>query len=141
MIHFQLVSSSGIKFDEEAYEILIPTQDGTIAVFEDHMPLLSAGSPGVISVRKKPTDRDSDMEQFAINGGVMEVDGKNIRFLSDDVTASDEVSEKEAEAALARAQELMAGAKDQVALQEAKRMMHHSSAQLHVAKLKKRRHY
>src|SRR5438132_145952 len=111
MIHFQLVSSSGIKFDEEAYEILVPTKAGTIAVFEDHMPILSAGSPGVISVRKKPADRDSEMEQFAINGGVVEVDGKNIRFLSDDVTAPDEISEQEAEAALKRAQELLAGAK------------------------------
>jgi len=140
MIHFQLVSAGGIKFDDDVYEVLVPTKDGTIAVFEEHMPLLSAGDPGVISVRKKPNDRQDDMEQFAVSGGILEVDGKTLRFLSDEVTTSDEASEQAAEAAMARAQELMAGATTQVALHEAKRLLHHSSAQLHVAKLKRRRH-
>lgn len=140
MINFQLVAPSGIKFSGDVYEVLIPTQAGVVAVFEEHMPLISAGSPGVISVRKKAGDRDSEMEQFAITGGVMEVDGKNLRFLSDEISTSEEVSEQEAEAALVRARDLMANAKTQVALNEAKRLMHHSSAQLHIAKLKKRRH-
>jgi ATP synthase F1 epsilon subunit len=140
MIHFELVSVAGTKFDDEAYEILIPTQDGTIAVLEDHMPLISAAQPGVISVRKKASDRDDAMEHFAINGGVMEVDGKNLRFIADDVTAAEEISEKEAEAALARAEELVAKAGTQTALVEAQRMLHHSRAQLNVAHLKRRHH-
>lgn len=140
MIHFELVSVAGTKFDDEAYEILIPTQDGTIAVLEDHMPLISAAQPGVISVRKKASDRDDDMEHFAINGGVMEVDGKNLRFIADDITAAEEISEKEAEAALARAEELVAKAGTQTALSEAQRMLHHSQAQLNVSRLKRRHH-
>ena len=140
MINFQLVSSSGVKFEGDVYEVLLPTKDGTIAVFEDHMPLISAGVAGVISVRKKASDRDSDMEQFAVNGGVLEVDGKSLHFLSDDVTTSDEISEKEAEAALERAHQLVAGASSRSAVQEAHRALHHSTAQLHVARLKKRHH-
>ena len=140
MINFQLVSSSGVKFEGDVYEVLLPTKDGTIAVFEDHMPLISAGMAGVISVRKKASDGDSDMEQFAVNGGVLEVDGKSLHFLSDDVTTSDEISEKEAEAALERAHQLVAGATSRGAIQEAHRALHHSTAQLHVARLKKRRH-
>ena len=140
MIHFELVSVSDTKFDGEAYEVLIPTQDGTIAVLEDHMPLISAAQPGVISVRKKATDRDDAMEHFAINGGVMEVDGKNLRFIADDITAAEEISEKEAEAALARAEELVSKAGTQTALSEAQRMLHHSRAQLNVARLKRRHH-
>ena len=140
MINFQLVSSSGVKFEGDVYEVLLPTKDGTIAVFEDHMPLISAGMAGVISVRKKASDRDSDMEQFAVNGGVLEVDGKSLHFLSDDVTTSDEISEKEAEAALERAHQLVASATSRGAIQEAHRALHHSTAQLHVARLKKRRH-
>jgi F-type H+-transporting ATPase subunit epsilon len=140
MIHFQLVSSSGTKFDDDAYEVLVPTKDGTIALFEDHMPLISAGAPGVINVRKQPSDADSAMESFAVSGGVVQVDGKTIRFISDEVDAPDEVSEGEAEAALKRAQELMANAQTQVQLHEAKRLLSHTSARLHVARLKKRRH-
>lgn len=140
MIHFQLVSVQGTKFDDEAYEVLIPTQDGEIAVLEDHMPLISAAQPGVISVRKKASDRNDDMEHFAINGGVMEVDGKTLRFIADDVTAAEEISEKEAEAALARAEALVGNAGSQTALAEAQRILHHSRAQLNVARLKRRHH-
>lgn len=140
MLHFQLVSVSGTKYDGDAYEVLVPTRDGTIAIFEDHMPLISAGMPGVISVRRKQSDRDDDMDQFAVKGGVIEIDGKTLRFLSDDVTEPEDVSEKEAEAALTRAQELVAGADSHAELEEAHRVLRHTTAQLHVARLKKRRH-
>ncbi len=42
MLHFQLVSTQGLKYDGEAYEVLVPTTGGTIAVFEDHMPLIAS---------------------------------------------------------------------------------------------------
>lgn len=140
MIHFELVSVEGTKFDGEAYEVVIPTKDGEIAVFQDHMPLVSAGVPGVISVRQKQTDNDSELQQFAVNGGIMEVDGSSIRYIADDVTAAEDVNEKEAEAALARAEEQVKNAGTQTALAEAKRVLHHSQAQLNIARLK-RRHY
>jgi ATP synthase F1 epsilon subunit len=140
MIHFQLVSVAGSKFDQDVYEVLVPTKDGTIAVFEDHMPIISAAAPGVLSIRKKQSDHDNDMQNFAVNGGIIEVDGKNIRFLSEEVTAPEDVSEKEAEAAYARAQELIKGAGNRAALDEAHRVLHHSSAQLRVAQLRRRKH-
>ncbi len=140
MIHFQLVSVSGTKFDDDAYEVLIPTPSGTIALFEDHMPLISASAPGVISVRKKMNDPDSAMEVFAVSGGVAQVDGKTLRFISDEVNAPEDLSESEAEAAHKLAQELMAGAQSHIELHEAKRALAHSSAQLHVARLRTRHH-
>jgi F-type H+-transporting ATPase subunit epsilon len=140
MMHFQLVSSQGAKFDGEAYEVLVPTSGGTIAIFEDHMPLISSVGGGVVSVRVKQSDRDSNMQHFAVSGGIMQVEGKTLRFLSDDVTADDEVNEREAEAALSRAQELIANAGTRHALNEAHRALHHSTAQLHIARLKRRHH-
>jgi ATP synthase F1 epsilon subunit len=140
-MQFQLVSAQGVKYDGEAYEVIVPTMAGTVAIFSDHMPMISAAAPGILSVRKKAGDRDEAMEQFAVAGGALQVDGKTVRFLSDDITAPDEASEQAAEAAMAKAQDLMSKASDQVALHEAKRLLHHSSAQLHVARLKKRRHH
>ena len=140
MIHFQLVSSTGTKFDDDVYEVLLPTQSGAVAVFQDHMPMISAAQPGVISVRKKIGDKDADMEHFAINGGVLEVDGKVLRFLSDDITAADDVNEKDAQTALARAEELIRTAGSQKDLAEAHRVLHTSRAQLNVARLKRRHH-
>jgi F-type H+-transporting ATPase subunit epsilon len=141
VIHFQLVSTKGTKYDDDAYEVLVPTQDGVIALFEGHMPLISAVAAGVISVRKEANDPDGQMEEFAVSGGVVQVDGKIARFLSDEVNTPEDISEAEAEAAMKRAQELMGSAENQVALHEAKRLLQHSSAKLHVARLKKRKHY
>ena len=140
MLKFQLVSSGGTKFNGEAYEVLVPTKAGTIALFLDHMPLVSTASAGVISIRKKANDRDTEMEHFAVSGGVIQVDGKGAHFLSDDVTASHEVSESAAAAALARAEELMKDAKTHIALSQARHLIRHRSAQLHVARLKRRHH-
>jgi F-type H+-transporting ATPase subunit epsilon len=140
MMHFQLVSTQGLKFDGDAYEVLIPTVGGDIAVFEDHMPLISAARAGMVSVRVKQSDSDAQMEHFAVNGGIMQVQGKTLRFLSDDVTASDDVNEKQAEVALARAEELVQSAGSQKELAEAHRVLHHSQAQLHVARIKRRHH-
>ena len=140
MMHFRLVSAQGVKYDDEAYEVLVPTKGGTIAVFENHMPLISAASGGVVSVRAKQSDSDASMEHFAVSGGVMQIDGKDLVFLSDDITAGDEVNEQQAEAALARAEELIKTAGSRAQLHEAHRLMHHSQAQLHVARLKRRHH-
>ena len=140
MIHFQLVSVGGLKFDHDVYEVLVPTQGGTIALFENHMPLISAGAAGVISVRKEASTRDDDMEHFAVSGGMIQIDGRTARFISDEVTTTEEVSEQEAETARARAEELVAGAESHTALHEAKRTLQHSSAQLQLARLKKRHH-
>ncbi|HSX17964.1 MAG TPA: ATP synthase F1 subunit epsilon [Candidatus Saccharimonadales bacterium] len=139
-LHFQLISATDVKYDDEAYEVLVPTKDGMVAVFEDHMPLLSAGAAGVLSVRKKASDSPNTMEHFAVYGGILQVDGKSARFVTDDVTTTEEVSEQEAQEALARAQEMVAGAGTRQALHEAKMVMHHQEARLHLARLKRRHH-
>jgi ATP synthase F1 epsilon subunit len=126
MMNFKLVSAQGAKFDGEAYEVVIPTNAGTIAVFENHMPLISSAGAGVVSVRVKQSDSDSDMENFAVSGGLMQVHGKDLIFLSDDITAPDDVTEQEAEAALSRAQQLIDSAETRTQLDEAHRLLHHS---------------
>lgn len=139
-MNFQLVSSSGSKYDDEAYEVLVPTPTGTIAIFQDHMPLVSTATAGVLSVRRKSTDSDSDMESFAINGGILETDGKSVRFISEDISTPEDINEVQAQDAMRRAEEAIKNAGSQTALNEAQRLLRHSSAQLQVARLKKRHH-
>ena len=140
MIHFQLISATGVKFDDEAYEVLVPTKDGVVAVFEDHMPLISAGVPGVLSVRKKAEDSDQELEDFAVYGGVLQADGKTARFVTEDVTAADEVSEQESREALERAQKLVSAAGTREDLREAQSVMPHHEVRLNLARLKRRHH-
>jgi F-type H+-transporting ATPase subunit epsilon len=138
MIHFQLVTLSGVKYDQDAYEVILPTLDGQIGVLTDHMPLISAATAGIISVRKSPKDPDSAMDHFATFGGVVEVAHNTLRVLVDEADHGDSISEAEAQEALERAQKLRVEAKDETSLEHAQELIDRSEVRLQVAKLHRR---
>lgn len=138
MFHFQLVSLSGKKFDEEVYEVILPTLDGEIGVLQDHMPLVSVAKTGVIAVRRTPKDPDARREYFATNGGAIEVTDNTLRVLVDEADRADDINEAEVQKALARAQKMKAEAKDQVSLEHAQQLVDRQAVRLQVAALRRR---
>ena len=138
MIRFQLVALTGTKFDGDAYEIVLPTLDGEIGVLQDHMPLVSVATTGVVAVRREPRDADRDREYFAISGGVIEISGNTLRMLVDEADNADDINEAEAEAAHERARALKAEAKDEVSLERAQQLVDRHAVRLQVASLKRR---
>lgn len=141
MIHFQLVALSGTKFDDDAYEVVLPTLDGEIGVLQDHMPLVSVATTGVIYVRRHAKDPDRERELFATNGGVIEVSNNTLRVLVDEADHANDINEAEAEAAHQRALQMKAEAKDQVSLEHAQAMVDRHAVRLQVASLKRRHHH
>ena len=139
MIHFRLVSQTGVKYDQDVYEVVLPTLDGEIGVLTDHMPLVSVVSDGVISVRVNPRDNDRDLIYFATNGGVIEVSDNNLNILVDEADHEDSINEAEAKAAYEKAQKLKAEAKDQISLENAQKMIDRQAVRLQVASLKRHR--
>ncbi len=139
MIKFQLISLDGVKYDEDVYEILLPTLDGEIGVLPGHMPLISAATHGVISVRRVSSDKDDMMEQFAISGGVIEVANNTLRVLVDEADHAEDINEAEAQKAMELAQKMKSEAKDQVSLEHAQTLIDRSAVRLQVAGLKRRR--
>jgi F-type H+-transporting ATPase subunit epsilon len=138
MIHFQLVALSGTKFDDDVYEVVLPTLEGNIGVLQDHMPLVSVATTGAIMVRRHARDTDRECEFFATNGGLIQVSENTLRVLVDEADHADSISEAEAEAAYERAQQMKAEAKDQVSLEHAQALVDRTSTRLHVAGLKRR---
>ncbi len=108
MFHFQLVSISGKKFDEDVYEVILPTLDGEIGVLQDHMPLVSVAKTGVIMVRRNQSDPDRERDSFAPNGGAIEVSDNTLRVLVDEADVADALNETEAQKALERAEKMAA---------------------------------
>jgi F-type H+-transporting ATPase subunit epsilon len=137
MIRFQLFSLSGPKFDDDVYEITLPTLDGVIGVMPDHMPLISVATDGVILVRHRASDRDDQREIFAISGGVIQVENNILKVLVDEADHADEINEAEVQKALERAKKMKAEAKDQVSLELAQSLMDRSAVRLQVANLKR----
>jgi F-type H+-transporting ATPase subunit epsilon len=138
MIHFQLVALSGTKFDDDVYEVVLPTLEGEIGVLQDHMPLVSVATTGAIAVRRNEKDSDAGRDFFAISGGVIEVSDNKLKVLVDEADHADEISESEAEAAMARAQKLKAEATDEVSLEHAQALVDRHAVRLQVAGLKRR---
>lgn len=136
---FELVTPAGTAFSEDVYEVLLPTEAGQIAILPHHMDIVSVAAPGVISIRKRQDDKDSAMDHFATNGGIIEVVDGTIRLLADDVEHSDDVDEAKAQEALKKAQEMRASADDQISISEAEAIIEHSLARLKVADLKRRK--
>lgn len=143
MLHFELVTLTGTKFAQEVYEVRLPTPDGEIGVFPEHMPLVTIATPGVILVRPKANTPDDLVEVFATNGGVIEIGANNVRVLVDEADNAKDINEKEAQEAYERAKQLKAEAKDQLSLDEAQKLMDRSAVRLKVAELKRhsKKHY
>lgn len=139
MIHLQLITLTGSKFDDDVYEVVLPTLDGEIGVLQDHMPLISVATTGVVSVRRQPRDADSAREFFAISGGVIQVEGNRLRVIVDEADHADSINQAEAEEAHQRALAMKAEAKDQVSMEHAQAMVDRQAVRLQVADLHRRR--
>ena len=138
MFRFQLVTITGSKFDDEVYEVVLPTLDGQIGVLAHHMPLVSVVTNGVIMVRRNRTDPDHARDLFATNGGVIDVSDNVLRVLVDEADKAEDINESEAQAALERAEKMRAEAKDQISLDHAQSLVDRQAVRLQVAGLRRR---
>lgn len=136
----QLITLTGLKMDEDVYEVILPTSEGDIAVYPGHEPLVTIAAPGILAVRRKRGDLDEAREFFALNGGVAEIDTSRLRILVDDADRPDEIVEAEAQKALELAQKQKAEAKTQVELDKAQAMIDRSAVRIKVAGLRRRHH-
>lgn len=140
MIRLRLIALTGVHFDDDVYEVMLPTEAGEIGVYQDHASLLGVVAPGVVAIRKDRKVRDEEREFVAIYGGTVEVLNNVITVLVDEVDDSSEVNEAEAKKAHQRALEMKDKAKDALSLQEAQKLIDRSSVRLKLAGLKKHSH-
>jgi F-type H+-transporting ATPase subunit epsilon len=138
-MHLQLITMTGVRVDEDIYEITAPTAAGPISVFPGHEALVSVAIPGALAVRYKKGDPDTALEYFAISGGVIEVSQTAVRVLVDEADHGDDIIVAESQAALDRAMKLRSEAKSQVDIDHAKELIDRHTVRLQVANL--RRHH
>lgn len=140
MLNFSLITPEREVITQEVYEVILPTQDGEIAILPHHLPIISLLKAGVISLRLKKEDKDTQLEHLAVKGGFLEMDGNNIKVMADIAYKASEVSEIEANEARKKALELKEKATDKVSLADATSALEHSLIQLKLVTLRKRKH-
>lgn len=138
-MNLELITLLGIKIDKPAYEIIIPTADGEIAVFPGHEPLVTIVVAGAIAVRYNKDDKNDKLDYFAISGGVVEISQTAVRVLVDEADNGDDIIEAESKAALARAIELRDNASNQIELEKAHQLVDRHMVRLKVADLRRHR--
>lgn len=135
----ELITLTGPKFEEEIYEVSLPTDEGTITVLPHHVPIVTLAVPGIITIRRRKDDSDDKLEQFATNGGIIEIAGDAVRLLVDEADHADEIVEAEARQALERAKLAKQEAKDQLELDKAEALIDRAAVRLKVAELPRHR--
>src|SRR4030065_1093677 len=98
-MQIEIVTPEKIAYSEEADQVTLPTADGEITVLPNHVPLVTKLLPGELIVKK-----GGQYIVLASGGGFAEIDGKKVSVVTDLAQRPEEIDEKEAEAAVERAQ-------------------------------------
>jgi F-type H+-transporting ATPase subunit epsilon len=137
-MNLQLITLFGTKVDREVYEVILPTADGEIGVFPGHEPLVSLAIPGAIAFRQEKSGAHSDLDYYAISGGVIEITPERVKVLVDEADSGEDIIEAETKAALERAIKMRDNATNQVELEKAHQLVDRQAIRLKVADLHRR---
>jgi F-type H+-transporting ATPase subunit epsilon len=101
-IRCEIVSQDRMVFEGNADMVIIPGVDGDMGILPNHAPLLSTLRFGILKVRYQGQEED-----FAVAGGVVEVQPEIITILADAAENVREIDVARAEAAKRRAEEIL----------------------------------
>ena len=102
-IRLDFVSQDHPVFSGDVSEIVAPGVDGQLGILPMHAPLMTILTAGEVRVKRADTEELS----FAVSSGWMEVRPDHVTILARTAERSDEIDVQRAEAARARAEELL----------------------------------
>jgi F-type H+-transporting ATPase subunit epsilon len=98
-LHLEIVTPEARAFTGEARQVVIPGVEGELGILPDHMPLMTQLLPGELRVTT-----DEGELNFAIGEGFLEVRPDRVSVLADMAIKEEDIDEKTAEEAVARAE-------------------------------------
>ena len=97
----KILAAERVFYDGACVSLTVPTLDGLYGVQAKHEDVILAVVPGTLTVR---TDAGEGIVA-AVSGGVLKMEDNEALLLADTVERADEIDEKRAERAAARAKE------------------------------------
>lgn len=101
-IRVEIASQDRMVFEGQADMVIVPGVDGEMGILPNHAPLLSTLSFGILKLRYQGHEED-----FAVAGGVIEVQPDIITVLADRAENVAEIDVARAEQAKRRAEEML----------------------------------
>ncbi|PJE76041.1 ATP synthase F1 subunit epsilon [Candidatus Uhrbacteria bacterium CG10_big_fil_rev_8_21_14_0_10_48_11] len=135
-VTFEIATPEKIVYRESVDQVTVPTLLGEITILPNHIPLVSALSPGELVIQ-----RGEDRISLFVSGGFIEVKpGSNVVVLADAAEHVDEIDVERAEAAKERARKTMETARVETEhYTNAAAELQRSLARLHLASRKRHR--
>lgn len=131
-IHLKVITPAKIVLEEDVTSVTAPTVDGEITILPRHVNLFSLLQEGIVKVRK------NDKENlFAIGGGYIETDGKNLHILVSRAYGQSEIDEQQSKKALDEAKKILSQSKDKATIAEAEAMLRRSVIDIKLIKRRK----
>ncbi len=103
-IRLDFVSQDHAAFSGDVWEIIAPGSEGQLGILPKHAPLMTILTPGEVIVKREGQD---DL-YFVVSGGWMEVRPDKVTILARTAELPEEIDVTRAEAARARAEQLLA---------------------------------
>ena len=101
-LNLEIVTGEREVFKGEVDMLNVPGGDGDMGILPKHAPVLSTLKPGILRVKI-----GSDVQEFAIGGGFINILGDHVIILADSAERGDEIDLARAEAARLRAEEML----------------------------------
>jgi F-type H+-transporting ATPase subunit epsilon len=125
-IHVNIVSAEGAIFEGDADMVFAPAKAGELGIAPRHAPLITRLRPGKVVV----TTADGEQLDFAISGGILEVQPQVVTVLADTAVRAQDIDEAAVLAAKAEAERILAHRGEQMEVAEAQQRLAEVTAQL-----------
>jgi F-type H+-transporting ATPase subunit epsilon len=125
-IRCDIVSAEAEIFQGEATLVVATGELGELGIAPRHAPLITRLKPGKVVV----TRPDGSVLDFAIGGGILEVQPQVVTILADTAIRADDIDEAKVRAAKDEAERILAGRGEAMEVAEAQAKLAESLAQL-----------
>lgn len=125
-IRCDIVSAEAEIFQGEATLIVATGEMGELGIAPRHAPLITRLKPGKVVV----TQPNGEVLDFAIGGGILEVQPQVVTILADTAIRADDIDEAKVRAAKEEAERILAGRGEAMEVAEAQAKLAESLAQL-----------
>ncbi len=125
-IRCDIVSAEAEIFQGEATLVVATGEMGELGIAPRHAPLITRLKPGKVVV----TQPDGSVLDFAIGGGILEVQPQVVTILADTAVRADDIDEAKVRAAKEEAERVLAGRGEAMEVAEAQQKLAEVMAQL-----------
>ena len=125
-IRCDIVSAEAEIFRGEATLVVVTGEVGELGIAPRHAPLITRLKPGKVVV----TQANGEKLDFAISGGILEVQPQVVTILADTAIRADEIDEAAVRKAKEEAERVLAGRGEAMDVAEAQKKMAEVAAQL-----------